>query len=209
MLRNQVNGLRLLFGEEYQKWHYSGDFLPMVTPFYVSQEIAQCAQENFQNSKGIWDMFAGIGGDTVQFAKYFPVIATEIDIVTYSHLYDNIMAFPSDKNIVVPHNVDCVAYMNNDMIGYLDQVDIVYFDPPWGESFQTGTDFDFSQVNLANGVNVVALFKQIIHKFSKLIVKTPITSTTFDKILIDAGLKPQFYTFAKHRLKFIFVGGQV
>lgn len=76
----------------------------------------------------ITEMTAGVGGNVLNFAKYFKYVnAIEIDPIRYSYLDKNIKLYEYD-------NVNCY---NNDSINLLIKADdivqdIVFFDPPWG-----------------------------------------------------------------------------
>jgi 16S rRNA G966 N2-methylase RsmD len=76
----------------------------------------------------ITEMTAGVGGNVLNFAKYFKYVnAIEIDNVRYNYLQRNIKIYGF-------YNVNCY---NNDSIELLingdDLVqDIIFFDPPWG-----------------------------------------------------------------------------
>jgi len=112
----------------------------------------------------ITEMTAGVGGNVLNFAKYFKYVnAIEIDPIRYNYL---------DKNIILYdfENVNCY---NEDSINFLiDKNDIVqdilFFDPPWG-----GKDYKlFSNLKLTFGPysieNVCKLLFQ--KKYNKMII---------------------------------------
>ena len=76
----------------------------------------------------ITEMTAGVGGNVLNFAKYFKYVnAIEIDTIRYNYLNKNIKLYDYD-------NVNCY---NNDSVKLLvdtDDIaqDIIFFDPPWG-----------------------------------------------------------------------------
>ena len=76
----------------------------------------------------ITEMTAGVGGNVLNFAKYFKYVnAIEIDPLRYNYLDKNIKLYEYD-------NVNCY---NDDSINLLikhDDIvqDIIFFDPPWG-----------------------------------------------------------------------------
>lgn len=76
----------------------------------------------------ITEMTAGVGGNVLNFAKYFKYVnAIEIDSTRYNYLNKNIKLYGFN-------NVNCY---NNDSVELLVNKDdiaqnIVFFDPPWG-----------------------------------------------------------------------------
>lgn len=78
----------------------------------------------------ITEMTAGVGGNVLNFAKYFKYVnAIEIDKIRYNYLTNNVLLYKYE-------NVNCY---NNDSYNLLiekDDIvqDIVFFDPPWGGS---------------------------------------------------------------------------
>ena len=193
------NGLVLLFGEDHREWKFTRDILPMITPSYISQTIAKLASEKYQNIDGVWDMFGGIGGDAVPLSAYFDAFVTELNPTTYEFLSDNCSKFHGSHQIFI-ECVDCVEYLDKEPPL---KVDMIYFDPPWGESFRTNETFDFHDVILENGMNVVELLKKVMAKYDCMIIKSPLTCETFDEILAD--YKPEIFRFKKHKLKFLFI----
>ena len=75
----------------------------------------------------IYDMTAGIGGNSISFCKYFKkVISSEIDQKRFDIL----------KNNMNTYNFDNYKIYNDDSISLLlkmnTQIDAVFVDPPWG-----------------------------------------------------------------------------
>jgi len=91
----------------------------------------------------ITEMTAGVGGNVLNFAKYFKYVnAIEIDTTRYNYLNKNIKLYGYN-------NVNC--YNDNSMNLLINQddifQDIVFFDPPWG-----GKDYKlFSNLRLQFG----------------------------------------------------------
>lgn len=76
----------------------------------------------------ITEMTAGVGGNVLNFAKYFKYVnAIEIDKIRYRYLTQNVLTYEFE-------NVNCY---NDDSVNLLiknDDIvqDIIFFDPPWG-----------------------------------------------------------------------------
>lgn len=112
----------------------------------------------------ITEMTAGVGGNVLNFAKYFKYInAIEIDTRRYNYLNNNIDLYGYD-------NVNC--YNDNSLHILIEKDDIVqdiiFFDPPWG-----GKDYKlFSNLRLQFGEysieNVCRILLQ--RKYNKMIV---------------------------------------
>ena len=113
--KNHVYGLKILFGEDSNKWSYDDDNLFLITPFYISKKIAELANSIFNNNNYlsfdkdhslnkddllIWDMFSGIGTDSLQLAEYFKIITTELNTNTYQLLVKNIYSFNKENQII-------------------------------------------------------------------------------------------------------------
>ena len=78
------------------------------------------------NAITIVDATGGAGGDTISFANtYHKVISIENDAERFALLNNNINAY--ELTNVHTINGNCL-----DVIPNLDQIDILYMDPPWG-----------------------------------------------------------------------------
>jgi 16S rRNA G966 N2-methylase RsmD len=192
--------LYYLFGEKYELWEKVDKFLTYVTPYSVSQMVASLAKENYKKSKVLWDMFSGIGSDYVNFAEHFTMIGTEIDEEIFKCLSSNVqLSNHSEKNIII--NADCCK-AESDI-----NADIVYFDPPWGSDFVSGEDFDFNKVKLdSNDQSVMNLAERIVEKYTNVIIKSPISSNSFDLKFKDRIRKR--YLFSKQKIKFLFLSNK-
>jgi 16S rRNA G966 N2-methylase RsmD len=118
------------------------------------------------NDVGIIDGTAGIGGNTISFAKYFnKVYAIEINNTHYDVLKNNINAL----NIL---NVD--TYLNNflNIIDTLNEkANIFFFDPPWGgKNYKNFKYFNLKIGKLHLNDVINALY---IKKYKYVILKAP------------------------------------
>lgn len=189
--------LYYLFGPTYSEWDYSNtDYLSYVTPKIIIDKIIELAKEYYQglNDKVIWDMFAGAGCDAIRLARHSgKVICTEIDSDTYRCLEQNIKT--RDQPNIEIYNKDCCDMINT-------QCNIIYFDPPWGDTFRSGKDFDFNDVILNNGMTVLKLAKDLSTQHH-LIIKSPISSDSFEQVFGDRVVA--IFTFTQQKLKYLFV----
>ncbi|MEX0597909.1 MAG: hypothetical protein WD512_15580 [Candidatus Paceibacterota bacterium] len=89
----------------------------------------------------LWDMFGGIGTDSIYLSRYFNVIVTEIDRTVHDLAVKNVRTFnKTNINLV---NDNCMNMINK------INPNIVYFDPPWGTAYKSRTkNFDFNEVYL-------------------------------------------------------------
>nr|AEX62675.1 putative methyl transferase [Moumouvirus Monve] len=76
----------------------------------------------------ITEMTAGVGGNVLNFAKYFKYVnAIEINKTRYEYLQNNIKLYNYD-NVNCYNNNSLDLLINNNDIAQ----DIIFFDPPWG-----------------------------------------------------------------------------
>jgi 16S rRNA G966 N2-methylase RsmD len=186
--------LKYLFGD--LQLEFPEAYLSFVTPKNVSDTIIQLAQEHFDlTDKIIWDIFAGIGTDSIRFADVSnKVYCTELNENTYKVLCKN----TSNKDNIMCRNIDSTTCIN--MHPY-DQCDIVYFDPPWGSTYdKSATEFDFNNVKI-NNLTVPQLALQL-HSQADLIIKSPVISNSFEDIF---GSNIDTFLFTQQKLKFLFV----
>lgn len=190
-----------LLGPDHANWSYSEPYLAYITPEIIARSVISVANEHFNGliDKVIWDMFAGIGTDAIRLARSSGrVICTEINPATYKDLLKNIETT----------NTENVKPIQGSCIDHLDKIrcNIVYFDPPWGETFQSGVDFDFGQVRLQGSqgqVSVLELAKRI-QKKCHLIIKSPFSSDSFEKLFVPEDIIC-VSSYRQQKLKFIFV----
>lgn len=78
----------------------------------------------------ITEMTAGVGGNVINFAKYFKYVnAFEIDKLRFEYLENNLKVYDIlNVNCYCKNSFDALINENN------IQQDIVFFDPPWGGS---------------------------------------------------------------------------
>ena len=102
-----------------------------VTHEAVAQAIADtCGEQNY-----ILDGFAGVGGNTIQFAAKSHVIAIEIDDKKANYLRRNTKVYGVNGKVKVIRG-DFLEVAQN--VGFMD---VVFLSPPWG-----GPDYQDSQV---------------------------------------------------------------
>ena len=185
--------LQYLFGAGYRKWTCStGGYYAFITPDLIMRKICDLADEHFHGLKDkvIWDMFSGIGTDGIRLAERAgKVICTEINYSTYADLQKN----SKDIDNVETYNADCCKFST--------KCDIVYFDPPWGNTYRSGEPFDFNKIRLG-AVTVAELAKQV-YGGDGMIIKSPVTCNTFEELFTDQVIYT--FTFTQQKLKFLFV----
>ncbi len=188
-----TNKLVYLFGEKHESWKYEKNYLSFVTPYLISSKVSHIANEKLDlSNKVIWDMFAGIGADSIYFSKYSKsVISTEINKTTYQHLCDNIDTF--NCNNITTINSDCCLIDNG--------ADLVFFDPPWGSTFISGNTFKFEELVLLNGVKILDLAEKVFDKYKTLIIKSPLKCESFE-VLFGSHIT-SIWTFKNQKLKFL------
>lgn len=93
----------------------------------------------------ITDITAGVGGNVLNFAKYFKYVnAIEINKLRYEYLKHNISLYGFEN--VNCYNINSLSLtLTSDLI----RQDIVFFDPPWG-----GSDYKKSE-------NITLLFENL------------------------------------------------
>lgn len=178
-----------IYGPDHAKWSYPSDYLRFSTPYEIREAVSQRALEIFPATTSIWDMFAGVGADTVSLMSKFPeahVVATEKNPEIYKHLIKNI---PESNAICT----DC-----RDALDRLT-ADLIFFDPPWGDHFRSGVNFEFDQ-------ETIDLLSKTIDKLGQVgvIVKCPYMCQTFErefKDMIKVTIK-----FPQQKLKFHLLG---
>lgn len=127
------------------------------------------------NHMTIFDGTAGLGGNTISFAKYFKnVISCELNAERFELLLNNINIYKLSNVELI--NDDCIKYLN---LNY----DAYFFDPPWGgPEYKTNNKIQLKLSNLT--------LEQIINK----IKNTNKTSPIFIKLPINYKMN-EFYNF--------------
>ena len=218
-MNNRTIGLKILFGTNYWLWRYDPDKLSFVTPYFLSEQMAKYGHLLYSQIFHltptsppllVWDMFGGIATDTIYLSRYFNIISTELDGHVHSIALENVRNFNrTNINLV---NDNCF-----NMIGKI-QPDIIYFDPPWGDTYRSRLkNFDFSNVyldfpaeatshlpNLPRKVSCLDLLKYLYMNISRnIIIKSPINSITFEKEF--SGSLEYIHRCTNKNLKFIFL----
>lgn len=192
--------MKYLFGTDLSKWHYDDAYLYYVTPVQIRQIMTRLTAEHYGRPSCIWDMFCGIGCDTISMQTHLgsKLISTELNSETFGHLLENIKEFGASESIT-PINCDCSRFVPTP----LQVPDLVYFDPPWGSDFESGKEFDFGKVHLSNGKNVIELLREILDKYKNVVVKAPYDCVTFE-LEFDKHIT-KIMAFPKPKLKFLFL----
>lgn len=205
-----LSSLKLLFGPRISNWSYDKNKLFYVTPYLICLQVVKYADYLYNNHNTnnnqpsnllLWDMFGGIGTDTINFAKYFSILTTEIDQNTFKLL----------KHNITQYRISNVNLMNINCLDIIDKIttDIVYYDPPWGDNYNSKINtFDFNTLNITNSKNETFSYVKIILKIyntitKKIIIKSPLNSYTFDNIFKNKIKYTLIYP--KKNLKFIFI----
>ena len=116
----------------------------------------------------ITEMTAGVGGNVLNFAKYFKYVnAIELDLVRYNYLNKNIKLYGHD-------NVNCYNADSLHLLVEKDDLvqDIIFFDPPWGGKdykLFTHLKLKFGDYSIENICKV--LFQRVRNKM--IVLKLP------------------------------------
>lgn len=193
--------LKYLLGPSYSVWSFpNARYICFITPVMVMTQVIK-TYLNTRLSTGrlsVWDVFAGIGTDAIAFSKFGvfnKIIATEVLAETFSHMQRNITAFRTGS--VQAHNADATVFE-------IPDVDVIYFDPPWGETFKSGQEFSFDEVTLPNGVRVMDLLERFKGTGKAMIIKAPLLCKSFEAAFPQVRIT-HVLTFSQQKLKFIFI----
>jgi 16S rRNA G966 N2-methylase RsmD len=144
-----------------------------LNDFPSPKQINYIIWKSYNNSKKmshlvITDITAGVGGNVLNFAKYFKYVnAIEIDPIRCNYLLHNVGVY--NRINVNCYNDDSVSLvLNNNVL----KQDIIYFDPPWGG----GCYKYFYNIRLLFGDTSIENFiKKLFNKDNKMIVvKLPV-----------------------------------
>lgn len=211
-------GLQILFGNEWHKWTYLQDQLSYVTPNYISRKVAQLGKHYFSDAQVCWDMFGGMGMDAINLANVFnKVIVTEVD-PTICEIQANNLETLNTKSNVAAFCRDCVAASKDPE--FMEGIDVIHFDPPWGETFRTYEEFYFENVHLPGpglpeesessgpGINIISLLNYLYQNIPRMILKSPIKCNSFERWAADQ-VPPvnilQTCEFPTHKLKYLYI----
>jgi len=215
--RNKKSGLNVLFGPKFTQWKYQPNQLYYVTPYIPRLQMCKLAGQIYQRRLKkpniiLWDMFGGIGTDSIAMSQYFNIITTEIDKDVFDILTYNIKTH-GISNIQILC-INCLLLLNT------VKPDVIYFDPPWGPNFSPHARFDFSEVmidflpkienlnlpelNIYMKVSSTDVLTYILNNLtSNVIVKSPLNSNTFEELF-----QPYIYHIYKYprkNLKFLYL----
>lgn len=198
-----MSKLGYLFGQEHNEngtdWQYPSDeYLNYVTPKGIAEIIVKEADHTYSlRDKVLWDMFAGIGTDSIRFSMCTgKVLCSELNNDTYQCMNVNM----DIKNV---HNA---STFKEDCTTAEHRTDIVYFDPPWGDKFVSGEMFSFDDVILGNEdkpITVTELMRKM-YKRHDMIIKTPYLCDTVEQV-VDPNDIISILTFSQQKVKFYFV----
>lgn len=199
--KTRTTGLKILFGPKYRLWTFDETKLPYVTHYIQSKQMSKMAHFLYSQvyklkvddpSLLVWDMFGGIGTDAIHLSEYFNVVVTEMNENVFQIMNKNITAF---------HLTNVNLIRANCLIGLKKiKSDIIYYDPPWGDSwsksknYKNKNKFDFNQVyidyplcpndpipELTKKISTVDLAKYLYQNVTpNMIIKSPFNSDTFD-----------------------------
>jgi predicted RNA methylase len=182
--------LKYLFGEE-PLTYPNETYLNYVTPTSVAKEVFRVAHD-FMNleSKVVWDMFAGIGTDSLELAKVSgKVVSTEINPDTFKCL---------KKNTSGVESIECYQ---RDAVNNWVASDAVFFDPPWGRNYNKHKPFDFLGQRVGS-FSIRELIK-LLHRKHDIIIKAPI-NCDMEGIFEDAEIE-HVMKFTQQRVQFYLV----
>ena len=114
---------------DYYKLKYDIEGLYSITNPIEADEISKIIKSNFNdiNNINIFDGTGGLGGNTINFSKYFKLITScEINKDRYEMLLNNIKQYNLTNVTIL--NVDSIKYI----FEYYNNYDVYFFDPPWG-----------------------------------------------------------------------------
>lgn len=146
----------------------------MVSGYWINDKLMEFIRETISedlSNYSIFDMNAGLGGDTMRFMKYFKkVYATEIYGPAINHLKNNIEVY-IEAGVILNDNLDLYQSDNVELVKTLSVNDntILYCDPPWESSKNQNTEYmiDISGYDLDRFISIVK------DKYTHLILKIP------------------------------------
>ena len=143
-----------------------------LMPWHIPQVSSLILKETKKlNINKIVDTTANIGCDTILFRNLFPqaeIVSIELNPETSCILSNNICNISNiignDVKSIQVKNMNCLDYI------YDYQVDLMYFDPPWGTDYKNYNycNLSLSSIDLGNIIN-----DMLIHNPCLIVVKLP------------------------------------
>lgn len=134
LYRLRRNRLKNLLGPQpyfiYDNFRADEEGLESMTGLHIAEEIClnlmySCGVPRYAT---ITDAFAGIGGNTIAFAKYFHTVnAAEIDSTRFRILRHNLNLFSLCNVRVFEGPYQFIMKLHQD---------VIFFDPPWGQDYK-------------------------------------------------------------------------
>lgn len=155
----------------------------LITNIIISH-LKNNNNDNNMNTIQITDATAGVGGNTISFAKYFGhVNSIEIDNTRFNYLSNNVNAY----------NFTNVTFYNDDMmviLHKLERQDVIFIDPPWGGKAYKKTDKLHLHIN---DIPLEEVCRNVItiHPTSILVLKLP---SNFDIEFMEKELNDMIIT---------------
>ena len=129
---------------------YDKEGLWSITNPDEADQISKIILNKINGNQIIFDGTAGLGGNTLSFAKYFKqVLSIEKDEIRFNLLKDNVESY-SLQNITLI-NDNCINHLTT-------QCDCYFFDPPWGGpnyKYQYFTQIKLEEYSLSQLVNII------------------------------------------------------
>lgn len=144
--------------------NYDEETLHYMSPHNKADKLASFMKD-YPNAKLIVDVFAGIGGNTLGFARAgIPVISYEKDAKRMSMLRNNVLHYRLEKLVTTIRGEFNLKEEDVNIHAVLYNIDpkkiVLFFDPPWLPS--TITDFDKSAYILSGISQQGKLLEDII-----------------------------------------------
>jgi 16S rRNA G966 N2-methylase RsmD len=136
---------------------------------WITNILLTFLKNNNANNDTIIDATAGIGGNTINFSKYFKkVYAIEINNTHYEVLKNNLESL-SINNVICYYN----NFLNiiNDINSFNINSNIFFFDPPWGGTCYKNFKFFNLKIGKYPIYNIINLLFD--KKFKYVILKAP------------------------------------
>ena len=129
----------------------SNEYLTFYTQNYQAYQIVNLLKKYISPDCSILDANAGMGGNSVQFCKFFSfVYCVDISDFCINYLEHNLKEF-SNKFIINDNCLDIIKII---------KCDTIFFDPPWG-----GSDYKYhKQIDLyLNNVNIISIINNLFY----------------------------------------------